>query len=131
MREYADFLAQKRIEPTNRPIDRSRAAPSLFDFQRDIAAWALRRAALFAGTGLGKSLMELVWADAIHKENRPRRAASGAACRVGSTGARGKEIRHRCPAHSIVAGGRAGASTSPTGPRARLISIYRVPWRDP
>ena len=39
----------------------------LFDVQRDIVQWALRRgkAALFAGTGLGKSFMELSWADAI------------------------------------------------------------------
>ena len=39
----------------------------LFPFQRDIVQWALRRgrAAIFAGTGLGKSLMELAWADAI------------------------------------------------------------------
>jgi hypothetical protein len=42
----------------------------MFPFQRDITAWALRRgrAALFAGTGLGKSFMELAWADAVHKE---------------------------------------------------------------
>jgi len=33
------------------------------DHQRDITTWALRRgrAAIFAGTGLGKTLMELVW----------------------------------------------------------------------
>jgi len=42
---------------------------ALFPHQSDIVKWALRRgrAALFAGTGLGKSLMELAWADAIHK----------------------------------------------------------------
>lgn len=71
MREYADFLAQKRIDdPPTGLSTVPELHPSLFDFQRDIAAWALRRgrAALFAGTGLGKSLMELVWADAIHKE---------------------------------------------------------------
>jgi len=68
---YADFLARKRI--IDPPTGLSRVPdlhPDLFDFQRDITAWALRRgrAALFAGTGLGKSLMELAWADAIHRE---------------------------------------------------------------
>src|SRR3990167_5764394 len=35
--------------------------------QRDITRWALRRgrAAVFAGTGLGKTLIELVWADHV------------------------------------------------------------------
>jgi len=35
--------------------------------QNDITAWALRRgrAAIFAGTGLGKTLMELVWAHRV------------------------------------------------------------------
>lgn len=42
---------------------------SLFPHQRDIVQWALRRgrAALFAGTGLGKSLMELAWAQAVNQ----------------------------------------------------------------
>lgn len=41
----------------------------LFDFQHDIVRWALRRgrAAIFAGTGLGKTLMELAWAGAVYK----------------------------------------------------------------
>lgn len=39
----------------------------LFDHQSDIVRWALRRgrAAIFAGTGLGKTAMELAWADAV------------------------------------------------------------------
>jgi hypothetical protein len=38
-------------------------------FQRDIVEWSLSlgRAAVFAGTGLGKSLQQLAWADAIAK----------------------------------------------------------------
>jgi hypothetical protein len=42
---------------------------ALFAFQHDITKWALKRgrAALFAGTGLGKSLMELSWAQAVHE----------------------------------------------------------------
>jgi hypothetical protein len=46
----------------------------MFPFQRDITAWALRRgrAAMFAGTGLGKSFMELAWAETITKETGKR-----------------------------------------------------------
>lgn len=38
-------------------------SPSAFDFQHDIISWALRRgrAAVFAQTGLGKTLMECCW----------------------------------------------------------------------
>ncbi len=70
MDAYARFLDNKRVTD---PATGLRVVPDLhadlFDFQRDITSWALRRgrAALFAGTGLGKSLMELSWADAVHK----------------------------------------------------------------
>ncbi len=42
---------------------------SLFPHQSALTAWALRRgrAAIFADTGLGKSRMELAWANAVHQ----------------------------------------------------------------
>lgn len=42
---------------------------NLFDFQKAIVRWALRRgkAALFEDTGLGKTLQQLSWANAVHK----------------------------------------------------------------
>ena len=49
-------------------MDAVPALPSfLFPHQSDIVSWALRRgrAAIFAGTGLGKTAMELTWADAV------------------------------------------------------------------
>jgi len=67
---YEDFLARKRItDPATGLTTVPDLAPQLFDFQRDVTTWALRRgrAALFAGTGLGKSLMELSWAKAVHQ----------------------------------------------------------------
>ncbi len=70
MDAYETFLAGKRImDPATGLASVPDLHADLFDFQRDITAWALRRgrAALFAGTGLGKSLMELSWADAVHK----------------------------------------------------------------
>ena len=43
---------------------------SLFAHQEALTRWALRRgrAAIFADTGLGKSRMEVAWADAVHRE---------------------------------------------------------------
>lgn len=68
---YDEFLAKKKMVDPSTGLDTVHALnPKLFDFQRDVTSWALRRgrAALFAGTGLGKSLMELSWADAVHRE---------------------------------------------------------------
>jgi hypothetical protein len=41
----------------------------LFDFQRDITIWALKkgRSAIFAGCGLGKTLMQLEWGWLVNK----------------------------------------------------------------
>ena len=42
----------------------------MFPHQQDLTAWALRRgsAAIFADTGLGKSRMQVAWADTVHRE---------------------------------------------------------------
>ncbi|OAN52825.1 helicase [Sphingobium sp. TCM1] len=69
-RPYADFLASKAISDPCTGMTAVPALPDcLFPHQRDIVAWALRRgrAAMFAGTGLGKSLMELAWAQAVSR----------------------------------------------------------------
>lgn len=66
--DYADFLERKAIyDPPTGITELPELASALFPFQRDIVAWALRRgrSALFAGTGLGKSLMELSWGQAV------------------------------------------------------------------
>lgn len=70
MTSYAEFLERKRMVD---PMTGMSSVPDLpgflFPHQRDIVAWALRRgrAAIFAGTGLGKTAMELVWSDAVAK----------------------------------------------------------------
>ena len=63
---YADFLARKGRRVGDAGTAAGALHPALFPFQRDIVAWALRRgrAAVFADCGLGKSLMQLAWADA-------------------------------------------------------------------
>ena len=66
MTSYADFLESKRlvVPATGHNVPAEAIHPLLFDFQRDIVRWALRkgRAAIFADCGLGKTLMQLEWA---------------------------------------------------------------------
>ena len=48
--------------------------PNCYDFQRHLIEWGLRqgRQATFADCGLGKTLMQLVWAENVHRHtNRP------------------------------------------------------------
>ena len=66
--DYASFLAGKRrADPPTGVADLPPLTEALFPFQADIVRWALRRgrAGVFAGTGLGKTLIELAWGDAI------------------------------------------------------------------
>lgn len=68
---YHEFIERKRtMDPLSGLKDVPALHGELFPFQRDIVTFALRRgrSAVFAGTGLGKSLMELSWANAIHQE---------------------------------------------------------------
>lgn len=67
--DYAAFLQAKRIvaEPTGFEPDMASIHPGAFDWQRAIIAWACRRgkAAIWADCGLGKSLMQLHWAQQV------------------------------------------------------------------
>lgn len=66
--EYASYLrAKAMIDPATGIAGDIDLPSALFGFQVDIVRWALRRgrAALFAGTGLGKTHMELAWADRV------------------------------------------------------------------
>lgn len=67
--EYHQFLLEKQI--TDSPSGLSIASnlnPSLFPFQRDIVTWSLKRgrAAIFADCGMGKTIIQLDWADKVH-----------------------------------------------------------------
>lgn len=66
--DYEKFLAAKSPAalPSGYPDPRE-LNPELKPFQAAITRWALRRgrAAIFAGTGLGKTLMQLEWARTI------------------------------------------------------------------
>ncbi len=68
MDAYEEFLARKRIvDPMTGMKDVGELPHVMKDHQRDITSWALRRgrAAVFAGTGLGKTLCELAWAQKV------------------------------------------------------------------
>ncbi len=66
---YADFLAKKARNAPARGITAVDAdLPALlYDWQRAIVRWALQKgcAAIFADCGLGKSFMQIAWANAI------------------------------------------------------------------
>jgi superfamily II DNA or RNA helicase len=61
---YQEFIKNKAVvdEPSGL-LEVPNLNKSLFDFQRDIVSWALRRgrAAVFADCGMGKTIMQLEW----------------------------------------------------------------------
>jgi superfamily II DNA or RNA helicase len=69
--DYQQFVSDKLRMHHASGIDPGRVDEhALFPHQAAIVKWAARkgRAAIFADTGLGKTRMQLVWADAIHAE---------------------------------------------------------------
>ena len=74
--KYEKFLQTKQFidEKSGFEIDLNNLNPILFDWQKVITRWAIARgrAAIFAGCGLGKTLMQAEWCYQIHKkENNP------------------------------------------------------------
>lgn len=67
MSEYADFLDRKAQLGQSSGFDPVWMPEFLFPFQRSLTEWAIRkgRAALFADCGLGKTAMQLVWAENV------------------------------------------------------------------
>jgi DNA modification methylase len=73
---YAQFLEQKKksfIE-SGFEIDQSDLNKNLFDFQKFIVQLSLRkgRFAIFADCGLGKTLMQLSWANAVYNHTKKK-----------------------------------------------------------
>lgn len=67
---YEDFLQSKRITIAPSGFECEPRNPHLFQFQRDLVRWALKigKAAIWADCGLGKSLIELSWAEHVVEE---------------------------------------------------------------
>ena len=68
--DYQQFLESKRMTQKPCGFEPKDLNPHLFDFQRDIVKWACRkgRAAIFADCGMGKTIMQLAWAEQVHKQ---------------------------------------------------------------
>ena len=66
--DYGEFIGDKltHAAPVGIP-DWQDLPPSMFPFQAALSKWAIARgrAAIFADTGLGKTRMQLAWADAV------------------------------------------------------------------
>jgi hypothetical protein len=79
---YQQFLAQKhaRVEKPGIEVTAAEIHPMLHDWQNDLVQWAVRtgRAALWADTGMGKTVMQLEWARLSGK--RPLIVAPLAVC---------------------------------------------------
>lgn len=71
MTNYDEFLMSKttRAEAHGITVDPREINPMLFDFQRDVTLWALRKGRALVGldTGLGKTFVQLEWARLISK----------------------------------------------------------------
>lgn len=72
MKSYIEFLKSKEFLAKTCGIEMpvetiKKKFPSLFDYQVDIVRWAVAkgRSAIFAGTGLGKTRMQLAWASVV------------------------------------------------------------------
>jgi hypothetical protein len=74
MRNYADFLHDKTHLANSHGFEPSYMPDFLFPFQRSLVRWAVEkgRAAIFADCGLGKTPMQLVWAqNVVEKTGKP------------------------------------------------------------
>jgi len=67
--DYQEFLSKKsiRFEAEGITLNEKSLPKKLYDFQAKLTTWALRkgRAALWADTGLGKTFMQVAWANAV------------------------------------------------------------------
>jgi hypothetical protein len=71
---YEDFLERKAQIGTRDGFSPTFMPSAAFDFQESLIEWSVEqgRSGLFADCGLGKSLMQLTWAENVHRHtNRP------------------------------------------------------------
>lgn len=71
--KYQEFLRAKSIAPIVSGLETvPELNTAMFPHQRDVCAWALRlgRSAAFLGTGMGKTLLEMEWAQQIEKHSQ-------------------------------------------------------------
>ena len=68
---YEEFLSNKRfvLESSGFDIDISELNPKLFQYEKDVVRWALKKgkACIFSDCGTGKTAMQLEWAQKVHE----------------------------------------------------------------
>lgn len=64
---YYEFLKSKEERAADAGFEAEKLNPHLFDYERDVVLWALRKgkAALFEDCGLGKTIQQLAWAEKV------------------------------------------------------------------
>ena len=67
MKDYTLLLSHKSVVSDQAGFNQSFLPDCLFPFQKALVEWAILkgRAAIFADCGLGKTLLELVWAQNV------------------------------------------------------------------
>ena len=72
--DYEEFISGKRKSARPSGFEPGDLPDNLFDFQSAIVSWACRKgkAAIFADCGLGKTAMQLSWADQVAKRTGGR-----------------------------------------------------------
>lgn len=73
-RVYEKYIKGKLEQSSVSGFEAGELNSHLFDYQKDLVRWALRRgrAAIFADTGLGKTIMQVEWAHQVCKETGGR-----------------------------------------------------------
>lgn len=74
MNDYYKFLKSRQQMSGGFGFDPIFMSDHLFDFQKDLVNWSLKkgRGAIFADCGLGKTIVQLVWAEnVVRKTNKP------------------------------------------------------------
>ncbi len=72
--DYLDFIESKLHSGCDSGFEPVFMADKMFDFQISLTTWAIKkgRCAIFADCGLGKTLMQLVWAEnVLRKTGKP------------------------------------------------------------
>jgi len=74
MKTYQEFLETKRLRRMEKGFKPLWIPDFLFDFQKQLCEWTIRtgRAAIFADCGLGKTPMQLVWAENVVRKTNKR-----------------------------------------------------------
>ncbi|MCK9568913.1 DEAD/DEAH box helicase [Candidatus Pacearchaeota archaeon] len=69
--KYEEFLKSKQFAAKPSGFEAKDIHAKLFQFQKDIVSWACHKgkACVFAGTGLGKTLIQLEWANQVYKHS--------------------------------------------------------------